>query len=147
MVPQMHDIDISKYMEITAEQGICVTPPAQNHHAKKPFSVRRKRNPVILNLDKISMTFNDDEDTSKNLDSLVLVEEVNKLFIQDQKNLEIHDKKKLIKTSKTSKQSAENENISSEVKIVRGKHTKPLMNEVHGMRTRSNIRKLEEKPS
>lgn len=297
MVPQPHDIDISKYMENPSEQEVCATPSVQNRRMKKPLSVQRKRNLVILNLDKISMTLSDDEDsgisppppvhstrkprlrtnlikrklleddlmdstnsnkedaapieteltnlrtkdknnthivkrsvkdnivkvmpsmadvlenldlpgksdvatenmdklienmenfkidtnrtfrknkardtrklaincnenvdeameplesmtinenTSTSSDSLTLMGEVNRLSVQDQKNSEIRDKRKLIKTSKTSKQSAENESATSTSGVLRNKHTKPLTNEVHGVRTRYNTKKLKEKLS
>lgn len=62
MVPQPHDIDINDHVKIPIDPSVCVTPSAQNHRAKKPASVRRRKSPVALKLTKINMIWSDDED-------------------------------------------------------------------------------------
>lgn len=62
MVPQACDIDISKYARTPSNSSACITPSMHNRYVKKPASVRRKKNPVVLNLDKISMSLSDDEE-------------------------------------------------------------------------------------
>lgn len=64
MVPQVCDIDISKYVRAPPNQSACITPSTHNRYVKKPASVRRKKNPVVLNLDKISMSLSDDEESN-----------------------------------------------------------------------------------
>lgn len=61
MVPQARDIDISKYMRVPPNSSICVTPSIHDRYIKKPASIRRKKNPVVLNLDEISVSLSDDE--------------------------------------------------------------------------------------
>lgn len=62
MVPQIRDIDISKYVRTSPTSNTCITPSVHNRYDKKPVSIRRRKNPVVLNLDKIAMSLSDDED-------------------------------------------------------------------------------------
>jgi len=61
-VPQPHDIDIGDHAKIPIDPSVCVTPPVQNHRAKKPLSIRRRKSPVPLKITKINMIWSDDED-------------------------------------------------------------------------------------
>lgn len=62
MVPQPHDIDISDHVKVPIDPNVCVTPSAQNHRAKKPVSIRRRKSPVALKITKVNMIWSDDED-------------------------------------------------------------------------------------
>ncbi|KYQ48988.1 hypothetical protein ALC60_12044, partial [Trachymyrmex zeteki] len=61
-VPQPHEIDISDHAKTPIDPSICVTPSAPNRRAKKPVSVRRKKNAIALKIPKINMIWSDDED-------------------------------------------------------------------------------------
>lgn len=62
MVPQPHDIDISDHAKVPTDPSVCVTPSIQNHRAKKPVTIRRKKSPVALKITKINLIWSDDED-------------------------------------------------------------------------------------
>ncbi|TGZ50751.1 uncharacterized protein [Temnothorax longispinosus] len=65
MVPQPHDIDTSDHVKIPFDPTICVTPSVRNQRAKKPASIRRRKNPVALKITKVNMIWNDDEDKNQ----------------------------------------------------------------------------------
>ncbi|XP_012059954.1 PREDICTED: uncharacterized protein LOC105623164 [Atta cephalotes] len=61
-VPQPHEIDISDHAKTPIDPSVCVTPCAPKHRAKKPVSVRRKKNATALKIPKINLIWSDDED-------------------------------------------------------------------------------------
>ncbi|XP_076293989.1 uncharacterized protein LOC143215605 [Lasioglossum baleicum] len=62
-VPNASNIDTLTYVETPkAEDTICVTPTVNNIRTKKPTTVKQKRNPPLLKLNKVSINFSDDED-------------------------------------------------------------------------------------
>ena len=61
-VPQPHEIDISDHAKTPIDPSVCVTPCAPKYRAKKPVSVRRKKNTTALKIPKINLIWSDDED-------------------------------------------------------------------------------------
>ncbi|KYM77943.1 hypothetical protein ALC53_11631 [Atta colombica] len=61
-VPQPHEIDISDHAKTPIDPSVCVTPCAPKHRAKKPVSVRRKKNATALKIPTINLIWSDDED-------------------------------------------------------------------------------------
>ncbi|KYM99371.1 hypothetical protein ALC62_09873 [Cyphomyrmex costatus] len=61
-VPQPHEINTTDHAKIPIDPSVCVTPSIQNHRAKKPLSLRRRKSPIALKITKINMIWSDDED-------------------------------------------------------------------------------------
>ncbi|KMQ90949.1 hypothetical protein RF55_9237 [Lasius niger] len=70
-IPQPYDIDVTSYAEVPTNSNVCVTPSVQNHHSKKPLSIRRRRSPIALKITKINMVWSDDEDDDSSSPPLI----------------------------------------------------------------------------
>ncbi|XP_017879014.1 uncharacterized protein LOC108624081 [Ceratina calcarata] len=65
-VPDASNIDVTKYAQVpNIEETICVTPTVSrtNTRTKKAISIRRNRTPPLLSLTKISMNYDDEDNT------------------------------------------------------------------------------------
>ncbi|XP_011141889.1 uncharacterized protein LOC105184670 isoform X2 [Harpegnathos saltator] len=126
MVPQMRDIDISKYMRASSDSSTCVTPAIHDRYVKKPASIRRKKNPVILNLDKINMFLSDDEDVDTSSSPVAYSTRESKL------TREKTVKRKLLKDDLSDDASSKSESVSIGTKSTKDRTRKDSNTRIKG---------------